>query len=640
MRATPRGLAIVAWANVIIGAAEGWQALPAVFVLARVDAVAMGRFLPFALQAVLQVVAGLGMLDLFPIARRYLLGMSIGRLVLAGEGLLAVVTRGATTSLSPLLGPVNVLIAAVTLWYLLRLDVEGIFPPLPENQRFAVDTVVVLILLGCIPPTVPTVPVADRPVQTARGPQAQQRPSYSPQPIRPGTGPATLMPLYDGKPVGDFTASDVRLTVTAIEEKPWMHDGVVRSTQIITRDTIERPWRVHHGRIRISSVPAGIYQVSLGIDRDRADGTGPGDLGGGARVEFRTGHGPMREVVPLQYGISLREPRTGPDPADLRPGMRPSSLAGRTPEALAGEAYDRLPRIPSHVAFSWDPVPGAAKYSLMLACHDIQQPIQAIVPSPSWTTDLPQCPPPHPWRVYVSATGGDGSFVGGMRGGRAFVVDGTPQSRAARGLHPATLTLRPSFDGRPLRHIDATDVSIVLQPAGTALEPTYPAVHVRHGRIKIPGFVPNLYLMGLLIGPDARRRADRQPLEGDLFAYEQKQVSDVHTDWQPESRTIEVQRTMRLVEPEDPRLCGSWSVRMRSPVEIRWEPVPEAVEYTLQVTRRGQALADAQQIVVREPAWRGSLPSSGPDYQYFVKIAARTARGIDVALLQRALVVD
>jgi hypothetical protein len=72
----------------------------------------------------------------------------------------------------------------------------------------------------------------------------------------------------------------------------------------------------------------------------------------------------------------------------------------------------------------------------------------------------------------------------------------------------------------------------------------------------------------------------------------------------------------------------------------RWEPVPEAVEYTLQVTRRGQELADAQQIVVREPAWRESLPSSGPDDPYVVKIGARTARGIDVALLMRQLVVD
>jgi hypothetical protein len=640
MRATPRGLAIVAWANVIIGAADGWCALPALFMLARVDvdAGAMGHLLPFALQGVLQVVAGLGLLDLFPMARRYLFCMSIGRLALAAPGLLGVVTSGATTSLPPLLGTASVLIAAVTLWYLLRPDVEEIFPPLPDNQRVAVDTVAVLIVLGCIPPTVATSPVADQPVQTARGPQSQNRTSYSPKPIRPGTGPATLMPTYDGKPVGDFSASDVRLTLTAIEEKPWIRDGVVRTTQIITRDTIERPWRVHHGRIRISSVPAGIYRVSLGIDRDRAEGTGPGDLGGGARVEFRTGHGPMREVVPLQYGISLREPQTGVDPSDLARGMRTPSLAGRTPEALAGEAYDRLPRIPSHVTFSWDPVPGAATYSLMLACHDIEKPIQAIVLAPFWTTDLPQCPPPHPWRVDVSAMGGDRSFLGGMRGGRAFVVDGTPQSRAARGLRPAALTLRPTFDGRPLRHIDASDVSIALQPAGTPLESTHPAVHVRHGRIKIPGFVPNFYLMSLLIGPDAPRRATAQPLEGDLFGFDQ--VSAVHTDWQPDRRTIEVQRTMRLVEPEDPQLCGLWSMRMRSPVGIRWEPVPEAVEYTLQVTRRGQGLADAQQIVVREPAWRGSLPSSGPDYPYSVKIAARTARGIDVALLMRQLVVD
>jgi hypothetical protein len=235
--------------------------------------------------------------------------------------------------------------------------------------------------------------------------------------------------------------------------------------------------------------------------------------------------------------------------------------------------------------------------------------------------------------------GGAGGFVGGMRGGRAFVVDGTPRSRAARGLRPATLTLRPTFDGRPLRDIGDADVSIALQRARGALESMHPPVRVRHGRIKISGLVPDLYVLGVLIGPDARGRDLFRALEGDLFGFDSKQFSDLHTDWQPESRTIEVQRAMRLVEPEDPAECGSWSFRMRSPVELRWESVPGAVEYTVQVTRPG-APVDAQQIIVREPAWRASLPSTGPGDQYFVKIAARTARGNDVAMLQRQLVVD
>jgi hypothetical protein len=236
----------------------------------------------------------------------------------------------------------------------------------------------------------------------------------------------------------------------------------------------------------------------------------------------------------------------------------------------------------------------------------------------------------------VSAFGRDGGFVGNGSQ-RAFVVAGTQESRAVRGLGPAALTLRPTFDGRPLRSFDDADVVVQLLPV-LAREATYPPIRVRHGRIKIPRFVPGEYITGVMIGPGARDRAGCHSQGGDYAAIDSKQVRHVRTDWQPESH-VRVQRTIRLVEPEDPPTCVAAVVPVQSPVELRWKPVPEAVDYTLQLTRPNQGTAEAQKIVLREPAWRGDLEATGPDDRYFVKIAARTANGADVAVVQLPLAV-
>ena len=633
MRATPRGLALVAWANVVVGAADVWRVLPTLL-LASHDGTA-GHLLPFVLMSLLQVVAGLGLLEGFATAHRYLLLLSGARILLAGPWIRDMAASPAMTP-PGFLGLLAIAIAAITLKYLLQEDVRKRVPPLPLVQQIAVDTVATLLLFGMRHPGTPVAPpVVEQQARNEQTEPARKRPAFSSRPIRGGTGSATLVPTYDGEPIGELTAADVRLTLTTIEEKPWIRDGVVRSTQILTTGTIERPWRVHHGRIRISSVPAGLYRVRIAIDRRRGDGIGDGDVfSGGARIEMRTGHGPFREVLPLLRPVTLRAPQTGPDPG-IPSGFRSIAIAG----PALGEAYDRLPRIPSHVAFEWDPVPRAVKYSVMLGCDDFPTPIQATVRSTSWTTDLPQCQPPHPWKVVVSAFGSDGYFIGNM-GQRAFVVAGTPESRAARGLRPAPLTLRPTFDGRPFRSLDTGDVLVVLLPVRTPFEPTYPPVRVRHGRIKIPRFVPDGSTMTMMIGPNARDRAICRPQPGDFSGMEDKQLQTVHTDWQPESRTFELRRVIRSVEPEDAATCVAPLVHVQSPVELRWEPVPEAVEYTLQMTRPGEWRAEPQQIVVREPVWRGELASTGPVDRYFVKIAARSAAGADIALLQHTLAVD
>jgi hypothetical protein len=78
---------------------------------------------------------------------------------------------------------------------------------------------------------------------------------------------------------------------------------------------------------------------------------------------------------------------------------------------------------------------------------------------------------------------------------------------------------------------------------------------------------------------------------------------------------------------------------VQSPVELRWKPVPEAVDYTVQLTRPNQSNTEAQKIVLREPVWRGDLDAAGPEDRYFVKIAARTANGADVVVVQLPLAV-
>lgn len=641
MRATAKWVAVVAWANVVVGALQGWRAGSDGLMLLHAHAPGGALvILEFALYGVLQVIAGLGLLERYPAARRYLLWTSAFRVFYAGPWIRTAAESLSTAPVVSAIGLAEIATAATTLWCLLHEDVQPLFPALPRAPRVATDVFAVLLLF--VLPQVTARPISQSasappsgpPARTASARPAAQRPRYSPAPIKPGAGPATLVPVYDGLPIGDdFTTEDVQLTLTAIQEKPWVHDGVVRSWQIVKSGEIERPWHVQHGRIRISSVPAGLYEVHLAIARHRGDDpTDAGDLSGGAsRFEMRTGHGRFRDVVPVMHAIALRAPETGPDPAD-----RPLTLH----TVVGGEGdYDRLPRISSHVTFAWDPIPSAVKYDLTLACHDRPDTIQAIVTSPSWTADLPQCPPPHPWRVHVSALGNDSTFVGNMKSSRAFVVDGTPESRAARGLRPAALTLRPTFEGRGPSRIDDRDVSVQLT-AWAPMEPTHPPVRVRHGRIKIPRYVPGHYIMSVTIGPDARSRAGCRPRGGDLFGFAEKDIDGVKTDWQPESRVIRVQRMMRLVEPDDPATCDFTSVHVLSPFELRWEPVPDAVEYSLQVKRRSQALADVEPIVLREPAWQGALDSAGPDDAYFVSIAARSANGTDVAILRQQLVVD
>jgi hypothetical protein len=629
MRAAPRGLAIVAWSNGIVGMVGTWECLTA----ASSHEVPQLSFLAVTLRSVLQVVAGQHLLEYREWARRYLLFCAGATLVCSGPALSAT-SRALSHGGVGLWFIVTIVVPLLTLWFLRRPDVAESFPPLPRGERFAVDACAALLLYWVANVLSPVPP---QPEQVAAARPNQKLPSYSSAPIAPGTGPVTLLPTYDGKPVRDFTTADVRLTLTAIEEKPFYDpQGVKRSYSVNSVGTIERPWRVRHGRIRIASVPAGLYQVALAIDRNRDNGPGDvGDLGsGGTRVELRTGHGPVREVVPLQTRFVLREPETAPDRSG-KPDMPPAfTIVG----GWRADDFDRLPRVSSPVRFAWDPVPGALRYQVSLACHAFERPVQKLVSTPSWTTDLEQCPPPHPWRVWVSAMGSAAGPALASTGAGAFVVAGTASSRRTNGLGPATLTLRPTFDGRALRHIDERDVSLALLPPGR-LEAVRPAVRVRHGRIKIPRLAPDYYSLWLVIGPDARGRGGYQTA-GDFVANGDRPMRQLRTEWQPENRVVEVQRTMQLVEPEPPAWCGYIPTHVQSPVDLRWEPVPDAVEYTLQMTGTRDARADVERFVVREPSWRGTLPSTGPTGGYNVKIAARTAKGTDIAQLQYHLVVD
>jgi hypothetical protein len=241
--------------------------------------------------------------------------------------------------------------------------------------------------------------------------------------------------------------------------------------------------------------------------------------------------------------------------------------------------------------------------------------------------------------VHLSARGRDGYPIGNLPA-RAFVVDGTPPSRATRGLQHATLTLRPTFDGRPLRDLDEGDVAVELNAPGT--ESSHPRARVRHGRIKIPRFVPKPYAMTVLIGPDARNRVDCRARPGDFVGSGFEALRNVRTDWQPESRTLEVKRAMQIVEPEDPASCWVPLTHVKTPVHLRWEPVPEAVEYTVRVSRLKERRGPGERIVVREPSWQAPLERSEPTGydKYIVRIAARSANGADIGVLEQHLVVE
>jgi len=51
-------------------------------------------------------------------------------------------------------------------------------------------------------------------------------------------------------------------------------------------------------------------------------------------------------------------------------------------------------------------------------------------------------------------------------------------------------------------------------------------------------------------------------------------------------------------------------------------------------------VAEANKFVVREPSWQGWLAPNDPKENYSVTIAARTAKGTELGLLQHYLVVD
>lgn len=613
---------IVAWANVIVAAAGGWLALFGLI------SGGLGA-LPFLLWALVQVVAGLGLLESRAWARRYLIYGAVLRLLLT-------LSSPAGTWTSNVFSLVATVVAIGTLQHLMRPSVRAAFPPSRRAAWLVLDAPAVALAALVFVRSGQPLPIAQ---SEPSAPLAAPRPAAAPEPrkpIAPGVGPATLVPTVDHVPVEDFfTAANVRLTLTAVEETP-IQSARYNGTSVKTIGTIERRWHVHHGRIRIAAVPAGVYQVGLAIDRNGNDDHGDaGDLtASAARVELRTGHGPTRGDVPLQYVMTLREPRTATYSA-AKPRAVP---IGGSPPA---EEIERLPQVASPVTFAWEPVPGAARYYLTVACEGTEKPLQATLREPSWTADLPPCPTPHPWLVYLSASGSSG-FPIGLLVPRAFVLAGTPPSRATRGLRPAALTLHPTFDGRALDDVGERDVAIDLREPRHELEPSLPrvGVRVRHGRIKIPAFVPSDYLVTLIIGPDAADRSPFIPRPGDLVSNGYAQLRDVHTDWQPESRPLPLQRMMQLVEPDDAISSGWGRTHVRSPVLFRWEPVPNAVEYTVQVSRPKLALTDGTKIVVHEPSWRGELTSNAPDDWYFLEVRARSAKGADIALLKQHFVVD
>jgi hypothetical protein len=231
---------------------------------------------------------------------------------------------------------------------------------------------------------------------------------------------------------------------------------------------------------------------------------------------------------------------------------------------------------------------------------------------------------------------------------RAFVVEGTPASRATRGLPPATLTLRPTFEGRALRDVVERDVAFVLRVRGqSTMEPARVRWRVRHGRIKIPKLAPGTYHLTLHIGRDAGARPACRPLPGDLIAPTGFELArePLHTDWRPESRVLALQRTLQLLEPEGADDGASCSypapTHVRSPVVFRWQPVPEAVSYALEVMRpKAARISPAVKTTVSEATWQSTLAPSEPGDFYSLKVVARGHDGGEVALLWHRFVVD
>jgi hypothetical protein len=639
MGGATRGVVIVGWANVIVAAVMGWLALAAMTsVIARSGGWELLRIVVAVVWAVVQLVAGLELVDRRDWARRWLMYGAAVHLALIAEafasaGMPAVremiassrTFEGMALRLLPLAAYA---VPVVTLVYLARPAVRASFPQTNRREWLLVDAPVVALALLAV------VSWFDGRLLRREAPSSAS-PLWS-KPIEPGVGNATLVPTYDGQPIADFTAADMRFSLTIVKETPYISPvkKVQTSTRVETLGPLERPWRLRRGRITVKRVPAGVYQANIELDRNGDEDRGnAGDLVASAHVELRTGHGPVREQVRLRTIMALREPKTAPY---ARPDAgKITARVWPTPQEI-----ESLPQVAPHVTFAWDPVPGAVAYDLTVACEGSPTtPLQTKVDRPSWTTDLTQCPVPYPWVVYLSARDRVGIPIGHLPL-RAFVVDGTPPSRATRGLEHATLTLRPTFDGRPLRDLDESDVAIELHAPGN--ESSHPRARVRHGRIKIPRFVPKPYAMTVLIGPDARKRVDCRARPGDFVGSGFEALRNVRTDWQPESRTLAVQRTMQSVEPEDPASCWRPLMHVQSPVHLRWEPVPEAVDYTVRVSRLKERRGPGEKIVVREPSWQAPLERNDPTGydNYIVRVAARSAKGADIALLEQHLVVE
>src|SRR5262249_38252920 len=146
MREAPRGLAIVAWANGIVGLIGVSRCLPAL----GLHEVPRPFLLAVALRAVLQVVAGQRLLAKRDWARRYLLLCAAATLVVTAPSLIKILMvlpqRGAKAAAGYWLISTTA-IPILTLWYLSRAEVRESFPPLPRGERIAVDACAALVLL-------------------------------------------------------------------------------------------------------------------------------------------------------------------------------------------------------------------------------------------------------------------------------------------------------------------------------------------------------------------------------------------------------------------------------------------------------------------------------------------------------------
>jgi hypothetical protein len=306
----PRGLSLLAWVNVVVGAGAGWAALFGVATMVRAGG-GVVRVLPPFIIALVQVSAGLGLLEGGWWARRVLVYCAGWRLTLMAASLatagvaswMEALRSGAVTPMTLLLfdGPraFAAAVSLVTVVYLLRPRVRSCFPTPSPARWIALDASVVLCVVGLgLLMRLPAPPrVAAAPPRVA-----------SSAPIEPGIGPATLVPTYRGTPLRDFTDADVRLTLMPVAFMGSVTGGVAMSGNRPTPAVggppsagIGQPltrWRVRHGRIRVAGVAAGLYVVTLTIAGHNANGGG--DLTAiMRRIDLRTGHGPVRVDVPL-----------------------------------------------------------------------------------------------------------------------------------------------------------------------------------------------------------------------------------------------------------------------------------------------------------------------------------------------------